>query len=640
MGFDIFMLGATVVAAGALTWFVIWYFFSPSDTESSSSAKRSGTSENSQSSDEAYAALYGDREHEAAALSRLVLVGIVLTAIVFALAVLALFGSDDPNNWTNAAWIQSPWLQAILITPVMFYCGRPIHHIGLHAIAKRSPDINSLISIGTSAAYIYSLAVCVASDFMPEGSREPYFESVGVTITLVLLGRLMETKSRAKSASSVRQLAELLPKIAHLVPKAQHDRTDPSTAAEYCTDVDSDALTPGDIVLVGPGESFPADGSIVAGEALIDESAINGQGESPLRGPGQRVHAGTVASSGPVLVRCTKVGRHSTLGGIVDVAAKAQNSKAPVQRLTDIISRIVVPVVMLIAIWTFAIWVVLGPQPRLSHAVVTAINVLIIACPCALGLVTPLSVSASVNLGAANGILLSSAKVLQRGARIRTVVLDQSAIGNVDEDDAHGTASAVKSLHDRGIRTILMGSGESTSTVEEARRFGIEEVIASVNQQDKKTWIKRLIAESEPGDLVALASDGFENAAVLNSADVGFAMGSGADGMLQSSDVTLVNGDLRGIPNTIRLCEITIRNIRENFIWAMAFNLLSIPIAVGVLYPFTGWLLNPVIAAVAMALSSLCVVLNAHRLHHQVIRITANAQSSSRSTHEPRLIEG
>jgi Cu+-exporting ATPase len=664
MGFDIFMLGATIVAAGALTWFVIWYFFSPADTDASQAATDGSAESNktprANSSDEAYAELYGDRPHEVAKLTKLLAVGIALTAIVFFLGVLSFFGTDNADSWLHADWIQSPWLQAILITPVMFYCGRPIHHIGLHAIANRSPDIHSLISIGTWAAYIYSLAVCIASNLMPEGSREPYFESVGVTITLILLGRLMETKSRALSDSSVQQLAKLLPETAHLLSRqasndgelldaaelssanetAHASETTPVTQAAQATqEVSSSTLGSGDLVVVNAGEALPADGTVFGADASVNESIITGDAERRLKQAGDKVFAGTTVVSGTLILRCTKVGKQSVLGNIVNVASHAQDSEAPVQRLTDRISRIVVPVVMLIAIWTFAIWIVIGPQPRLSHAVVTAINVLIIACPCALALVTPLSVGASVNLGASNGIVLASAKVLQQGTHIRTLIVDQAVISDSqDKDAAHSAALAMQTLRDDDVRTVLLGSSDTESAIEQARSLGIEEVIAAVDQRDKVAWVKRLIEESSPGDLVALASDGVENAAALGAADVGFAVGSGIDGMLQSADITVVNGDLGGIPKAIQLCDITVRNIRENFIWAMAFNIASIPIAVGVLYPFTGWLLNPVIAAVAMALSSLCVVLNAHRLRHQVIRITTRASDSSTTRHEPHLI--
>lgn len=643
MGFDIFMLGATIVAAGALTWFVLWYFFSPTTDLASQPApndpSKQSRSFNSPSSDEAYAALYGDRTHEAAKLTRLVAVGIILTVIVFILGILSFFGTDNNDSWLHAAWIQSPWLQAILITPVMFYCGRPIHHIGLHAIAQRSPDINSLISIGTSAAYIYSLAVCLASDLMPEGSREPYFESVGVTIILVLLGRLMETKSRALSDSSVQHLASLLPKTAHVLPSTNVTDIDCSSAANLGVDVNSSALRTGSLVIVKAGEALPADGRIVSGEARIDESIITGEAEGRYKTSDDQVFAGTTALTGTIILRCTKVGSQSTLGSIVDVATHAQDNEAPVQRLTDRISQLVVPIVMLIAIWTFAIWIVIGPQPRLSHAVVTTINVLIIACPCALALVTPLSVSASVNLGASNGILLASARVLQQGTHIRTLLIDQAVIGSSEGNNTTASAAlAVETLRAHDVRTVLLGSSDTASSIEQARELGIEEVIAAVNQRDKEAWVKRFIAESTPGHLVALASDGIENAEALNAADVGFAIGSGIDGMLQSADITVVNGDLRGIPKAIQLCDITVRNIRENFIWAMAFNLASIPIAVGVLYPFTGWLLNPVVAAVAMALSSLCVVLNAHRLRHQVIRVTGGLGTSHSTTREPRIL--
>ena len=347
-----------------------------------------------------------ERANEIKALTKLVIVAAVLTLPAFAVTMLHM-----ANPALVPHWMANPWLQAILITPVMFYCGRPIHTVGFPALAHRSPDMNSLVSLGTSAAYLYSLATCIAPWVFPESSREPYFESVGVVITLVLVGRLLETKAREGTGKAVQSLIKLRPRTAHKLNATSADNADHiewRNPANF-TDTDIDTIATGDLLVVKNGERVPTDGIIVAGEARIDESMITGESKPVSKTAGDPVTGATVLLKGDCVMRATQVGADTVLSQIAAMVARAQATKAPVQQLADKIARYFVPAVMIIAIWTFAIWVSLGPTPQLAHALVTAVSVLIIACPCALGLATPLSVTVSLGLGATNGVLVTSA---------------------------------------------------------------------------------------------------------------------------------------------------------------------------------------------------------------------------------------
>lgn len=626
-----------------------------------------------------------ERRREITHLTRLVVVGAVFTAPVFVVMMLHMV-----NHMWVPEWLMNPWWQAALITPVMFYCGAPIHRVGFPALAHRAPDMNSLVSLGTSAAYLYSLVVCVAPGLLPEGSREPYFESVGVVITLVLLGRLMETKAREGTGKAVQALITLRPRVAHRLntPHTLSDTTwmNPANA----TDVDIDEVRADDLIVVRAGERVPTDGVIVAGEVRVDESMITGESEavnkSATSPAASSLTGATVLLSGNVLMRATRVGGDTVLSQIIAMVARAQATKAPVQRLADRIARVFVPAVMVVAVWTFAIWFAFGPDPALAHALVTAVSVLIIACPCALGLATPLSVTAATGLGALHGVLVTSAKALEQARDIGTVVFDKTGTitrGITDETSSwdrpsyefdpikDGSREAVAALRAAGIRTVML-SGDKAEVAERiAREVGIDTVIAQVKPDGKAYWIGQLqnerdgkpnafetVGEDAPSDpgslgardastplgmtkehpmrthdmmeehsarthgtqsrrprLIAMVGDGINDAPALAQADLGIAIGTGTDVAMQSADVTLMNGDLRGVLTTIELSKATMRNIRENLCWAFGYNLIGIPVAAGVLYPITGWLLSPMIAGLAMALSSVCLVLNANRLH-------------------------
>ena len=607
-----------------------------------------------------------ERANEIKALTKLVIVGAVLTLPVFAVTMLHM-----ANPTLVPHWMVNPWLQAILITPVMFYCGRPIHTVGFPALAHRSPDMNSLVSLGTSAAYLYSLVTCIAPWVFPEGSREPYFESVGVVITLVLVGRLLETKAREGTGKAVQSLIKLRPRTAHKLNATSADNVDGIEWRNpaYFTDTDIDAIATGDLLVVKNGERVPTDGIIVAGEAHIDESMITGESKPVSKTVGDPVTGATVLLKGDCVMRATQVGADTVLSQIAAMVARAQATKAPVQQLADKIARYFVPAVMIIAIWTFAIWVSLGPVPQLAHALVTAVSVLIIACPCALGLATPLSVTVSLGLGATNGVLVTSAKALEQARRIGTVVFDKTGTitrGVVDaaadwdkpsyEQDTvkEGSREAIAALRARGIRTVMLSGDKAEVAGRIAREVGIDTVICEVKPDGKAYWIAKLqrerdeaAAKSADGasrttaqsrTLIAMVGDGINDAPALAQADLGIAIGTGTDVAMQSADVTLMSGDLRGVIKTINLSNATMRNIRENLGWAFGYNVIGIPVAAGALYPFTGWLLSPMIAGLAMALSSVCLVLNANRLHGANINVGA-ADSTAGSGNSTADIE-
>ena len=547
-----------------------------------------------------------ERANEIKALTKLVIVGAVLTLPVFAVTMLHM-----ANPALVPHWMVNPWLQAILITPVMFYCGRPIHTVGFPALAHRSPDMNSLVSLGTSAAYLYSLVTCIAPWVFPEGSREPYFESVGVVITLVLVGRLLEAKAREGTGKAVQSLIRLRPRTAHKLNATSADNVDGIEWRNpaHFTDTDIDAIVTGDLLIVKNGERVPTDGVIVAGEARIDESMITGESKPVSKTAGDPVTGATVLLKGDCVMRATQVGADTVLSQIAAMVARAQATKAPVQQLADKIARYFVPA-------------------------------------------TPLSVTVSLGLGATNGVLVTSAKALEQARRIGTVVFDKTGTitrGVVDaaadwdkpsyEQDTvkEGSREAIAALRARGIRTVMLSGDKAEVAGRIAREVGIDTVICEVKPDGKAYWIAKLQRERDEATaksaygtsrtaaqsrtLIAMVGDGINDAPALAQADLGIAIGTGTDVAMQSADVTLMSGDLRGVIKTINLSNATMRNIRENLGWAFGYNVIGIPVAAGVLYPFTGWLLSPMIAGLAMALSSVCLVLNANRLHGANINV-------------------
>jgi Cu+-exporting ATPase len=663
-----------------------------------------------------------ERRAEIADLSRRVAVGAVLTApVLFGAMAMDFFRpSWLPGILTNA------WFALALITPVFAWTGWPIHRSGWLGLAHRSPDMNSLVALGATAAFAYSLAVTIAPSLAPVSMREVYYEEVGFILTLILLGRLIEVRAKAGTGEAIRSLLGLRAKTARVV----------RDGAE--TELAIDQVLPGDVVLVRPGEKVPVDGRVVEGHSVVDESMVTGEPVPAEKGPGDDVVGATVNGTGSLRIQATRVGADSVLAQIVEMVRRAQASRAPIQRLVDKVSAGFVPAVVYVALGTFALWYVAGPAPAFTYALITAVAVLIIACPCALGLATPLSVMVGTGRAAASGILIRSAEALETAGRLDTIVLDKTGtitaghpvltdvialagdggdaflalVAAAEADSEHPLAAAIvtgaanravtvphassfESVTGQGVRAsvgghqvlagntrllhaagvdlsglperasvlaadgktavlvavdgrpagvvgvadpvkddsaaavasltalgleVVMLTGDTRRTAEAvARRVGIGQVIAEVRPEDKAAEIARLQAG---GHRVAMVGDGINDAPALAQADVGLAIGTGTDVAIEAADITLMSGSLAGVATAIGVSRATMRNIRQNLALAFGYNSAGIPIAAGLLYPFFGIVLSPVIAAAAMAASSLSVVTNANRLrrarlHHE-----------------------
>jgi len=637
--------------------------------DSSPSSKTGGTSEQPDALSEDHE--MAERKAEIRDLTLRMAVGAVLTApVLFA----TMTGSFLP-----VAILANHWLQLALITPVMFYSGWPIHRTGWLTLLHRQAEMNSLITLGTSAAFGYSLVVTVAPGILPPGLRDVYFEAAGVIITLILLGRLFEARAKAGTGESIRKLIGLQARTARVV----RDGTE--------TDIRIEDVVAGDVITVRPGEKIPVDGDVVDGESSVDESMVTGEPIPTTKRTGDIVIGATINRTGSFHFRAVRVGRDTMLAQIINLVQQAQGSKAPIQRLADTMSSYFVPAVIGIAIWTFVAWFVFGPQPAFTSAMVAAVAVLIIACPCALGLATPLSVMVSTGKGAEQGILIRSAEALETAHKLNTIVLDKTGtitrgepaltelllsqpvgfdsitgkgvranvdgrsilIGNpallrdagidsaaleaeADQLSADGktpllvaiggkpagvlavadtlkeeSVTAVAGLRALGLEVVMITGDNRRAAAAIARRVGIGRVLAEVLPNRKAAEIRRLQAE---GRQVAMVGDGINDAPALAQADIGMAIGTGTDVAIESSDVTLISGALTGVVTAIQLSRATMRNIRQNLSFAFAYNVVGVPIAAGVLYPFVGLRLSPMIAAAAMAMSSLSVVSNANRL--------------------------
>ncbi|GGN88320.1 hypothetical protein GCM10011579_082000 [Streptomyces albiflavescens] len=663
---------------------------------------------------EAEAADAAERQAEIKDLTRRVLLGAVFTApVLFAVMAHELFGAD----WVPG-WMLNHWLQLALITPVMFYTGWPIHVTGWLTLRHRAADMNSLITLGTSAAYGYSLLVTLTPGLLPENLREVYFEAVGVILTLILLGRLLEARAKAGTGEAIRALLGLQARTARVV----RDGTEREIPVED--------VVVGDELVIRPGEKIPVDAEVLSGSSAVDESMVTGESMPVTKHSGDVVIGATVNGTGSLRVRAAKVGADTMLAQIIRLVQQAQASKAPIQRLADAVSAYFVPAVIAIAIGTFAIWFTLGPSPALTLALVSAVAVLIIACPCALGLATPLSVMVGTGKGAQAGILIRSAEALETAHKLDTVVLDKTGtvtagrpvltdvqpVGGFDEtallrlvagaeaDSEHPLAQAiVTGVRDRGLNApaatgfdsvtgkgvqatvdghavlvgtarllgdvgidttaltpvaanlsaegktpvlaavdgqpagvlavadtvkedsaaaiaalqhlgidVVMLTGDNARTAAAiAAQVGITRVLAEVLPEHKADEIRRLQAE---GRTVGMVGDGINDAPALAAADVGLAIGTGTDVAIEAADITLISGSLGGVVTAIRLSRATMRNIRQNLFFALIYNAVGVPLAAGALYPLWGIRLSPIIAAAAMALSSLSVVTNASRL--------------------------
>ncbi len=599
-----------------------------------------------------------------------------------------------------------PWLELALASPVVLWAGLPIFERAWASIANRSLNMFTLIGAGAGAAYLYSLIATVAPGIFPASLRNHagelalYFEPAAVIVCLVLLGQVLELRARSQTSSAIKALLKLAPETARRLK---------ADGAEE--DVPLDQVHPGDLLRVRPGERVPVDGLVAEGSSFVDESMITGEPVPVEKAPGSRATGGTVNGTGAFVLKAERVGADTLLARIVTMVSEAQRSRAPIQRLADRVSAVFVPAVIGVAMLTFAVWALVGPQPRLAYALVNAVAVLIIACPCALGLATPMSIMVGTGRGATAGVLIRNAEALERLEKVDTLVVDktgtltegkpklvragdlevlrlaasvetlsehplaaaivagalerklvlskadkfESAPGQgvtavVDghrvsvgkparpEDEPHdagqtivhvaidgqpaGTLGladpvkpsareAIESLHRDGLRIVML-TGDNRSAAEVvARTLGIDEVQAGVLPDGKADAVAKLQAQ---GRIVAMAGDGVNDAPALARADVGIAMGSGTDVAIESAAITLVKGDLRGIVRARALSKATMRNIRQNLFFAFIYNVIGVPLAAGVLYPFLGLLLSPIVASVAMTFSSVTVIANALRL--------------------------
>ena len=655
-----------------------------------------------------------EREAEIADLGRRVTLGAILTApVVFAVMAVEFFGA----TWMPEI-LMNHWVQLALITPVFLYTGYPIHRTGWQALSHRTADMNSLITLGTIAAFGYSLVSTFFPDLLPENVRAVYYEVVGVIITLILLGRLIETKAKAGTGEAIRALIGLQPRTARVVRGGEE------------LEIQVDEVAVGDVVVVRPGDKLPVDGQVLEGTSAVDESMVTGEPIPVTKNPGDGVIGATINQTGAFRYTATRVGAETMLAQIIKLVREAQGSKAPIQRIVDKVSSYFVPAVIAIAIWSFAVWALVGPPPTLLFALVAAVSVLIIACPCALGLATPLSITVATGKGATNGVLIRSAEALETAHKLDTVVLDKTGtitkgapaltdvlpaegftanellelVAAVERSSEHplataivagaqdrglqlpeatafdsitgqgvralvagrevlvgnarllsaagvdntpldadlrrlaadgktpmlaavngraagvvgvadtvkdGSAAAIAALRKRGIEVIMMTGDNRDTAAAIAREVGISRVVAEVMPEHKAAEIKRLQAQ---GKVVGMVGDGINDAPALAQADVGSAIGTGTDVAIESSDITLISGALSGLVTAVDLSRATMRNIRQNLVFAFIYNGAGIPIAAGLLYPVFGLMLSPVIAAAAMALSSLSVVANANRL--------------------------
>jgi Cu+-exporting ATPase len=631
-------------------------------------------------------------------------------------------------------WLASPraltWLELILATPVVLWGGAPFFDRFWKSLVNRSLNMFTLIGLGVGVAYGYSLVAALVPGIFPPSFRDAhgevsvYFEAAAVITTLVLLGQVLELRARNRTGAAIRALLGLAPKTARRIDADGSEQ-----------DVPLDQVKAGDRLRVRPGEKIPVDGEVVDGSSAVDESMITGEPIPVEKNTGDRVIGATVNGTGSLVMKADRVGADTVLSQIVQMVAEAQRSRAPIQKLADLVAGYFVPTVVLIAVITFVIWAAIGPDPVMAYALINAVAVLIIACPCALGLATPVSIMVATGRGANMGVLFKNAEAIEVMREIDTLVVDktgtltegkprlvsvtpaegvdedlllrlaaslergsehplaaaivagaeergaslvsasgfdsitgkgvtgevderQVALGNralmedlgvepgklveraeslrgegqtvmfvaVDGKSAgllgvadpikDSTPSAIETLHAEGI-SIVMLTGDSRTTAQAvARQLGIDEVTAEVLPEQKAEVVKRLQGE---GRKVAMAGDGINDAPALAQAQVGIAMGTGTDVAMESAGVTLIKGDLNGIARARRLSRATMRNIRQNLFFAFVYNSLGVPVAAGVLYPFFGLLLSPMIAAAAMSLSSVSVISNALRLRRTAI---------------------
>jgi Cu+-exporting ATPase len=617
------------------------------------------------------------------------------------------------------------WLELALASPVCLWAAWPFYVRAVQSVKNRSLNMFTLIGLGVSVAYVYSVVAAVLPGIFPESFRgesgevATYFEAAGAIVTLILLGQVLELRARTQTGAAIRKLLGMAAKFARRI---RHDSTE--------EDVPLESVQPGDRLRVRPGEKVPVDGVVLEGTSAIDESMVTGEPIPIEKTPGAKVVGATVNGTGTLIMRAEKVGAETLLSRIVAMVAEAQRSRAPIQKLADTVSGYFVPIVVSIAVLTFIVWAVAGPQPRMAHALINAVAVLIIACPCALGLATPMSIMVATGKGATMGILFRNAEAIEVLRKVDTIVVDKTgtltegkpklmtvvavpgvretdvlrvaaslergsehplaaaitrgaeerqiefasaeqfksltgkgvmgvidgkpaALGNralmsdlgidvlqltehaerlradaqtamfVAEDGRvrgligvadpikSSTPEAIRSLHEEGIRIVMLTGDSQTTAKAVAGKLRIDDVTAEVLPDQKVDVVKRLQSE---GRFVAMAGDGINDAPALAQAQVGIAMGTGTDVAMESAGVTLVKGDLRAIARARHLSRQTMSNIKQNLFFAFVYNSAGVPFAAGILYPFFGILLSPIIAAAAMSFSSVSVITNALRL--------------------------
>ena len=655
-------------------------------------------------------------------MSRRFWISLILALPVFVIAMgeMLLAHSLDPAIYGRI----SAYAQFILATPVVLWGGWPFFVRGWHSIVSRNLNMFTLIAIGTGTAYVYSVIATLFPRIFPPSFRGHggqiaiYFEAAAIITVLVLLGQVLELRARSRTGSAIRALLQLAPAVARRITDAGEE------------EIPLDRVRPGDLLRVRPGDKVPVDGVVREGLSSVDESMITGEPIPVEKTAGSRATGGTVNGTGSFIMEAERVGSETLLARIVQMVGEAQRSRAPIQRLADVVASWFVPAVIASAVITFIVWGAVGPEPAMAYGLVNAVAVLIIACPCALGLATPMSIMVGTGRGAMAGVLIKNAEALEVLEKVDTLVVDKTgtltegkprlvsvspeapfgedelltlmaslergsehplasaivkgaeerrlvlteahdfatvpgkgvtgtvggravALGNRQLFEEQGidpaglperaealrregqtvmlvgidgrpagiigvadpvkdsTLEAIRLLHEEGVRVVML-TGDSRSTAEAvARRIGIDVVVAEVLPQEKSDEIERL---QQTGRTVAMAGDGINDAPALARADVGIAMGTGADVAMESAGITLVKGDLRGIVRARRLSRATMKNIRQNLFFAFIYNTLGVPVAAGVLYPFFGLLLSPMIASAAMTFSSVSVIANALRL--------------------------
>jgi Cu+-exporting ATPase len=668
-----------------------------------------------------------DANPELEDMARRFWVSVILTVPLLAIAMSDLIPGQPLENILSMK--TAGWIEMALATPVVVWGGAPFFARAWQSVVTRNLNMFTLIGLGVGVAYVYSVVAQLFPQVFPASFREDgavpvYFEAAAAITTLVLLGQVLELKARSRTGAAIKALLRLAPKTARRLKSAGDEE-----------DVPLDEVRVGDLLRVRPGEKVPTDGTVIEGQSSVDESMVTGEPIPTEKTKGERVIGGTVNGNGSLVMRAEKVGVETMLAQIVQMVADAQRTRAPIQKLADRVSSYFVPAVIFAAIVTFVIWALVGPEPRMAHALVNSVAVLIIACPCALGLATPMSIMVAMGKGAGAGLLFKNAEAIELMHKANTLVVDKTgtltegkpklvsietvagheelevlrlaaslergsehplanaivtgaearglrlagvetflaipgkgvrgridgravALGNLallDElkinagelsqkaeelrvngqttvfvtidGDVAGiiavadpikatTAEAIHQLHKEGVQIVMVTGDSGTSAQAVAAKLNIDEFVAEVLPDQKVEVVKRFQSH---GRSVAMAGDGVNDAPALAQSDVGIAMGTGTDVAISTADVTLVKGDMRGIVRARRLSRATMRNVKQNLFWAFIYNVLGIPIAAGILYPFFGLLLSPVIAAAAMSFSSVSVIGNALRLRRTTL---------------------